>query len=364
MSSDLKTILDLDPVEINICGVSGLHVFKYPTISDEHSCDSLRELLQIGNYPDNPFGLNGKFSCDGMFLNVPNFLQRQVDGGNVALGSHIENLKSPKFDETPPYPWYFTRMVIVELPDRQLLIYSPITLTDSVRMEIASLGSVAYVVAPNTWHHLSIADYQVAYPQAIFLGPADLVAKREDLHLLTCINDIFPASFGIELIFIPSLCRGQLEIALFHVASGTLISADMFYTDSTTKPFSFERPSLVCNNGLEDGAASFAESHRIVFNALWCNSSALLSPIVPNPLLPLYRFLFLVLFGDIPAMRATYQRLLQLNIRHVIASHVDLEGIGSSRIAKLLHDSWGWVLMDDDGIEVLQAAIKRVFLSV
>jgi hypothetical protein len=125
MSSDLNAIPDLgfsnalvfyidwrwflDPVKINICGVSGLHIFKYPTISDQHSCDSLWELLQIDNYPDNPFGVNGlifflvvfllfhcrykligKFSCGGMWLNAPIFLQRQVDGGNVALGSHIE----------------------------------------------------------------------------------------------------------------------------------------------------------------------------------------------------------------------------------------------------------------------------------
>jgi hypothetical protein len=63
-------------------------------------------------------------------------------------------------------------------------------------------------------------------------------------------------------------------------------------------------------------------------------------------------------------MRAAYQRLLQLNIRHVIASHVDLEGLGSSRIAALLHASWGWVMMDDDGIKLLESAIKRVFLAV
>lgn len=68
-----------------------------------------------------------------------------------------------------PYP---TRMGVVRLGGEKLWIWSPIPLDSQLKEEIDALGRPAHLVSPNKLHHLSLAAWAEAYPEAKLWGGA------------------------------------------------------------------------------------------------------------------------------------------------------------------------------------------------
>src|SRR5215469_10778816 len=110
-----------------------------------------------------------------------------------------------------------TRMMIVRLANGALLVHSPIHLTDELRSAAESAGPVRFIVAPNRFHHLFVADWQKAYPDAQTFCARGLDAKRADLKLTASLGDDPPPAWADEIdqVFMrapPSLN----EIVFFH----------------------------------------------------------------------------------------------------------------------------------------------------
>ena len=61
---------------------------------------------------------------------------------------------------------YPTRMAAIGLSDGSLFIWSPIQLTDRLRAEVDAVGQVRHIIAPNSLHHLFLAEWKRAYPGA------------------------------------------------------------------------------------------------------------------------------------------------------------------------------------------------------
>ena len=81
------------------------------------------------------------------------------------------------------------RMTVVRLPGGELLIHSPIAATEDLVGEVKALGSVAYLVAPNRFHHLFVAEWLEACPEAsIYVAPG-LDEKRPDLEISGVLTD-------------------------------------------------------------------------------------------------------------------------------------------------------------------------------
>ena len=76
---------------------------------------------------------------------------------------------------------YPTRMAVIRLTGGGLFIWSPITLTEGLKRELSALGEVAHIVAPNSLHHLFIAEWVVGYPTASLHAAPGLAGKRPDL---------------------------------------------------------------------------------------------------------------------------------------------------------------------------------------
>ena len=73
------------------------------------------------------------------------------------------------------------RMNVVILPSGGIFIHSPVRLTENLRVWLATLGIVWYVIAPNKFHHIHVGEYVAAYPKAGFLAAPGLPEKRRDI---------------------------------------------------------------------------------------------------------------------------------------------------------------------------------------
>jgi hypothetical protein len=129
-----------------------------------------------------------------------------------------------------PFP---TRMTVVRLPDRSLILISPIPLDDALTAELAGVGPVSYLLAPSLLHHLHLAAAQRRYPDARLLGPAQLAKKEPalrfepvDLTNLPVLRDVFSA----ELI---SGASKTSETVFLHRPSRTLIVTDLVFNIET-----------------------------------------------------------------------------------------------------------------------------------
>ena len=83
-----------------------------------------------------------------------------------------------------------TRMTIVSLANGTSLVHSPIHLTDDLRSAAESAGPVRFIVAPNRFHHLFVADWQKAYPDAQSFCAPGLDTKRADLKFTAILGMI------------------------------------------------------------------------------------------------------------------------------------------------------------------------------
>lgn len=120
-------------------------------------------------------------------------------------------------------------MCVLRLGQGELLVYSPIALTDARRAEVEALGPVAHLYAPNLFHHLWMADWVAAFPNARLHGPAGLPKKRRDLRLARSLpGEPEPAFEGvIDELFIDGF-RLE-ESVLFYRPAGTLVVADLVH---------------------------------------------------------------------------------------------------------------------------------------
>ncbi|MEW5420723.1 DUF4336 domain-containing protein [Amorphus sp. 3PC139-8] len=124
---------------------------------------------------------------------------------------------------------FSTRMTIVRLEDGRLWIHSPTELTDELRAEVAGLGEIAYLVAPNRIHWLSLGAWQRAFPGVVTYAAPGVETKEEegDFHVDATLGDSAPEAWAdaFEQVQVPS--EVLTEIEFFHRASRTLILTDL-----------------------------------------------------------------------------------------------------------------------------------------
>jgi hypothetical protein len=129
-----------------------------------------------------------------------------------------------------PYP---TRSAIVRLESGELWVWSPVRLTEALRSEVERLGPVRHLVSPNKLHHLYLAEWQAAFPEATLWGPRSTIRKRPDLSFGPALEDRPPPAWGADID--QAWFRGSFamdEIVFLHRPSATAIVADLIQTFS------------------------------------------------------------------------------------------------------------------------------------
>ncbi|MGV1755945.1 DUF4336 domain-containing protein [Rhizobium sp. A22-96] len=123
---------------------------------------------------------------------------------------------------------YSTRMAVIRLSNGSLFLWSPTQISDVLRTEIDTLGNVAYVIPPNSLHHVFLGDWQRAYPNAKIYAPPGLAQKRRDIRFDGNLNGAMDSDWvdNIDL----AVIRGNLittEIVFFHRQSRTVLFTDL-----------------------------------------------------------------------------------------------------------------------------------------
>ncbi|UOF02810.1 DUF4336 domain-containing protein [Bdellovibrio reynosensis] len=123
------------------------------------------------------------------------------------------------------------RMTVIRLENSELMVISPIAVTEDLIKEVNHLGEVKHVIAPNGMHHLFFKDFALNYPKAETWGPLDLHAKRSDIKFTKNLSDLdmHPWKQEVEVFSVKANSPVFEEITFFHKLSGSLIVTDLFF---------------------------------------------------------------------------------------------------------------------------------------
>jgi hypothetical protein len=129
------------------------------------------------------------------------------------------------------------RMTVVRLPGSRLLLHSPIAHSRELADQVEGLGSPAFLLAPNRFHHLYVHDWQVAYPTCSLYVAPGVDTKRPELTVSGILGES-PLPDWSEVL--DQTCVGGFpltnEVVFFHKPSGTLIATDLVFNVGPRSP--------------------------------------------------------------------------------------------------------------------------------
>jgi len=129
------------------------------------------------------------------------------------------------------------RMTVVRLPGPKILLHSPVAPTAELVREVEALGPVAYLVAPNRFHHLSVGEWLRACPEALVYVAPGLDKKRPDLKIAGVLTDEpEPAWAGtLDQVLVSGFPLAN-EVVFFHRPSNTLVATDLAFNVGSSSP--------------------------------------------------------------------------------------------------------------------------------
>ncbi len=119
-------------------------------------------------------------------------------------------------------------MTVIRLENGDLLIHDPCKITLETQKEIRNLGPVKYIVAPGSYHHLFVTDFQSMFPNAETLICPGLERKRNDIPFHWILGNIPDPRWSEELdVVVIQGTKYIWEVPFFHIPSKTLILVDL-----------------------------------------------------------------------------------------------------------------------------------------
>lgn len=126
-------------------------------------------------------------------------------------------------------------MTVLRLRDGSLLLHAPIAIDEPLAADLATLGPVNHVVAPNSFHHLFVTPCLQRYPQAALYAAPGLPPKRPDLKPAGVLGaDTPPWAGELDAIVIEGAPKLR-EVVFFHRASRTALVTDLLF--NITHPY-------------------------------------------------------------------------------------------------------------------------------
>ncbi len=145
----------------------------------------------------------------------------------IPLGEDLWTVDGPPIRGAAGFD-FPTRMCVARLPEGGLWIHSPIAPDAALAKELAALGPVRHLVAPNDLHHSFLADWASTYPVARVHAAPGVQAKSAGVVVDHPLDGDTPADWAgtfDQLIFAGN--RITTEVVFFHRPSGTAIFTDL-----------------------------------------------------------------------------------------------------------------------------------------
>ena len=124
------------------------------------------------------------------------------------------------------------RMTVVRLASGDMWLHSPTRSDEALWRQIAELGPVRHLVAPNVAHWTFMKEWQDRCPEAVTWAAPGLRRRRQvkksGLRLDRDLGEAAPADWAseIEQTIVPG-AAGFREVAFFHKPSRTLLLTDL-----------------------------------------------------------------------------------------------------------------------------------------
>ncbi len=206
-----------------------------------------------------------------------------------------------------------TRMSVIRLDDGGLWLHSPVALDAETRADLASLGEVRFVVAPNKVHHFFVAPYRDAYPEAELWAAPGLPEKKKALPFDHVLGNAPPDAWADEIDQLLFAGAPTINECLFlHRRTRTLLVTDLAMNFAAGEPLLTRFFLRVM--GLHRGFAASRMVKRLV--------------------------------RDREAARGSLEQLLAWDFDRVIVTHgIVLPQSGR----RLMRETWGWLRHDREG---------------
>jgi hypothetical protein len=195
---------------------------------------------------------------------------------------------------------------VLRLGDGKVLIYAPGRFDDEQLGAIDALGDVAYIVAPNLFHHLYVAQAVKRWPNAKLHGAPGLAAKRTDITFHHELSST-PISDTVDVEIIGGTPRLN-EAVMFHRPTGTLLCADLLF--NITQPANARTKLALSLTGVGGGGLKMSR--------LWKWT-----------------------MKDAPALRASIDRVMAWPIQHVAPTHGEAADTNREHLAPLFQRAYG-----------------------
>ncbi|MBB97883.1 MAG: DUF4336 domain-containing protein [Rhodobacteraceae bacterium] len=127
---------------------------------------------------------------------------------------------------------FSTRATVIRLQSGDLWVHSPTKLTAGLRAEVADLGPVKHLVAPNWIHYAGLPEWQAAFPGAVTWSAPGVVKRAEQkglrLHVDHRLGQTAPDDWAGEIDqMIVEGSATHREAVFFHRPTQTLILTDL-----------------------------------------------------------------------------------------------------------------------------------------
>ena len=206
------------------------------------------------------------------------------------------------------------RMTVIRLPagagegQGDLFLHSPIAATPDLVREVQALGRVAWLVAPNKFHHLYVGDWHEACPEARLYVAPGLDTKRSDLNVTGVLTDDPEPAWAdtIDQVALEGF-PFMNEIVFYHRPTATLMVSDLAF-----------------NMG-PDAPALTRAAFRLI------GTEGKLAPTLLEKLL----------VKDRKAFRRSLERILEWPFERVIVAHGDIK---EANARTELVEGYAWIL--------------------
>jgi hypothetical protein len=141
------------------------------------------------------------------------------------------------------------RMTVIRLRDGSIWLHSPTRYDPRLHQDIAALGPIRHMVAPNIAHWTFLKEWQTQCPDALTWAAPNLrqrgQVRRSGLRIDRVLDDAPPPEWAADLrqVVVPGGLSFR-EVAFFHGASRTLILTDLVLNLEPAKMPALLRPLL------------------------------------------------------------------------------------------------------------------------